>query len=141
MYSSENSDIHNIMSPWLSDREAHDEELTISFTSLGLLVLDEIRFPGQQPLTDVLGGSGAYASLDARLFLPPPLGRSLGWMLNIGNNFPEPTRRFFESWGATLIVKEQSGKPSTKGLLEYKDTTLGRAGSLCLVILSVMNQG
>ncbi|KAL5001880.1 Ribokinase-like protein [Aspergillus recurvatus] len=127
MYSSEMSDSHDIMSPVLSDREAHDEEPIISFTSLGLLVLDEIRFPGQQPLTDILGGSGAYASLGARLFLPPPLGGSLGWMLNIGKDFPEPTRRFLESWDATLIVKEQSRKPSTRGLLEYKDTTFGRA--------------
>jgi hypothetical protein len=33
---------------------------SISFTSLGLVVLDEIRFPNQEPLLDILGGSGAY---------------------------------------------------------------------------------
>lgn len=33
---------------------------SISFTSFGLVVLDEIRFPNQKPLTNVLGGSGAY---------------------------------------------------------------------------------
>ncbi|KAL4734870.1 putative PfkB family kinase [Aspergillus similis] len=109
----------------LSDSEAYDEKPNISFTSLGLLVLDEIRFPGQEPMTDILGGSGAYASLGARLFLPPPLGRSLGWMMNIGNDFPEQTRRYLESWGATMTVKEESSKPSTRGLLEYKDTTFG----------------
>ncbi|KAL4817518.1 putative PfkB family kinase [Aspergillus spinulosporus] len=113
------------MSIVLSDSEANDEKPNISFTSLGLLVLDEIRFPGQDPLTDVLGGSGAYAALGARLFLPPPLGRTLGWMMNIGNDFPEQTRRYLESWGATMIVKEESSKPSTRGLLEYKDTTFG----------------
>lgn len=32
----------------------------ISFTSFGLVVLDEIRFPNRSPLTNVLGGSGAY---------------------------------------------------------------------------------
>lgn len=32
----------------------------ICFTSLGLVVLDEIRFPNQTPLNDVLGGSGTY---------------------------------------------------------------------------------
>ncbi|KAL4769517.1 Ribokinase-like protein [Aspergillus nidulans var. acristatus] len=113
------------MSPVLSDSEAYDEQPSISFTSLGLLVLDEIRLPRQEPLTDVLGGSGAYASLGARLFLPTPLDRSLGWMMNIGNDFPEQTRRYFESWGATMIVKEESSKPSTRGLLEYRDTTFG----------------
>ncbi|KAJ5624855.1 hypothetical protein N7510_001164 [Penicillium lagena] len=32
----------------------------ISFTSLGLVVLDEIRVADQTPLTNVVGGSGAY---------------------------------------------------------------------------------
>ncbi|CBF85826.1 pfkB family carbohydrate kinase superfamily [Aspergillus nidulans FGSC A4] len=91
------------MNPVLSDSEAYDEKPSISFTSLGLLVLDEIRLPGQEPLTDILGGSGAYASLGARLFLPTPLSRSLGWMMNIGNDFPELRQRYLESWGATMI--------------------------------------
>jgi hypothetical protein len=30
------------------------------FVSLGLTVLDEIRIPGQEPLRNVLGGSGVY---------------------------------------------------------------------------------
>lgn len=32
----------------------------ISFTSFGLVVLDEIRIPNQKPLTNILGGSGAH---------------------------------------------------------------------------------
>jgi hypothetical protein len=32
----------------------------ISFTSLGLVVLDEIRCPDREPLTDILGGAGTY---------------------------------------------------------------------------------
>lgn len=35
----------------------------IFFTSLGLAVLDEIRVPGQEPLTNILGGSGSYGEL------------------------------------------------------------------------------
>lgn len=30
------------------------------FVSFGLVVLDEIRAPNQNPVTDVLGGSGVY---------------------------------------------------------------------------------
>lgn len=32
----------------------------VSFTSLGLVVLDEIRIPCRESLTNVVGGSGAY---------------------------------------------------------------------------------
>ncbi|KAF4182917.1 hypothetical protein CNMCM7927_009459 [Aspergillus lentulus] len=98
---------------------------SISFTSLGLVVLDEIRFPNQEPLLDILGGSGAYATLGARLFLRPPLSHTLGWMIHTGNDFPELMLDRLESWDATLVVEREADKPSTRGLLEYEDTTFG----------------
>ncbi|KAF7134049.1 hypothetical protein CNMCM5793_005629 [Aspergillus hiratsukae] len=97
----------------------------ISFTSLGLVVLDEIRFPNQKPLHDILGGSGAYATLGARLFLSYPLSRTLGWMIHTGNDFPKLMEERLKSWNATLIVEREADKPSTRGLLEYEDTTFG----------------
>lgn len=36
------------------------QEQDISFVSLGLVVLDEIRIPTREPLTYILGGSGSY---------------------------------------------------------------------------------
>ncbi|KAF5859116.1 hypothetical protein ETB97_003304 [Aspergillus alliaceus] len=99
----------------------------ILFVSLGLVVLDEIRFPNREPLTDVLGGSGAYATLGARLFLPHPLSRSLGWIIHVGNDFPEHIEDRLESWDATLTIEREPSKPSTRGLLAYEDTTFGRA--------------
>ncbi|BAE58987.1 unnamed protein product [Aspergillus oryzae RIB40] len=82
----------------------------ISFTSLGLVVLDEIRLPHKNPLTDILGGSGAY-----------------GWMIHVGNDFPKPIEDRLQSWDVTLVIERESDEPSTRGLLEYKDTTFGRA--------------
>jgi hypothetical protein len=35
-------------------------EQEILFTTLSNLVLDELRFPGQKPMTDVVGGPGTY---------------------------------------------------------------------------------
>jgi hypothetical protein len=32
----------------------------VVFVSLGMVVLDELRFPGREPLYDIIGGSGAY---------------------------------------------------------------------------------
>ncbi|KAE8417498.1 putative PfkB family kinase [Aspergillus pseudocaelatus] len=97
----------------------------ISFASLGLVVLDEIRLPHRKPLTDILGGSGAYATLGARLFLPHPKSHSLGWMVHVGSDFPRPIKDRLQSWDVTLIIERESNEPSTRGLLEYKDTTFG----------------
>jgi len=33
----------------------------IIIVSLGMIVLDELRFPGREPLYDVPGGSGLYS--------------------------------------------------------------------------------
>ncbi|KAL4964321.1 pfkB family carbohydrate kinase superfamily [Aspergillus stella-maris] len=98
---------------------------SISFVSLGLVVLDEIRFSNKTPLRDVVGGSGVYATLGARLFLPAELSSSLGLVLRTGNDFPSKTRDLLESWGFTLVVERDTDKPSTRGLLEYKDITFG----------------
>ncbi|KAI2732466.1 hypothetical protein CBS147332_1605 [Penicillium roqueforti] len=97
----------------------------ISFVSFGLVVLDEIRFANRKPLINVLGGSGAYATLGARLFLPSPLSRSLAWPIHIGNDFPDPIAELLHSWDTNLVIRKESDQPSTRGLLEYQDTTFG----------------
>ncbi|OQE12185.1 hypothetical protein PENVUL_c001G01995 [Penicillium vulpinum] len=104
----------------------------ISFASFGLVVLDEIRFPKRKPLTNVLGGSGAYATLGARLFLPSPLSRSLAWPIRIGNDFPDPIAELLHSWDTNLVITNEPDQSSTRGLLEYQDTTFGRAKSLSI---------
>jgi hypothetical protein len=42
----------------VSGQDAMCEETT--FTTLSSIVLDELRFPGKEPLTDVVGGPGAH---------------------------------------------------------------------------------
>ncbi|KAJ5673306.1 hypothetical protein N7507_002433 [Penicillium longicatenatum] len=101
------------------------ESTAISFTSFGLVVLDEIHIPNQKPLTNILGGSGAHATLGARLFLAPPLSQTLAWPIHIGNDFPSLITDLLQSWGITLVIKREGDQPSTRGLLEYKDTTFG----------------
>ncbi|KAH8696623.1 hypothetical protein BGW36DRAFT_398115 [Talaromyces proteolyticus] len=91
----------------------------IYFTILGLVVLDDIRFPDQRPLNNILGSSGVYA----RLFLPPPQTESVGWMLHIEHDFLESTQRQLERWSVSLYTDKEADNLSTRGLLEYGDTT------------------
>lgn len=44
----------------------------ISFVSLGMVVLDEIRLSGQDPLTDIVGGSGAYGTTRPDVWISLP---------------------------------------------------------------------
>jgi hypothetical protein len=48
-------------------------------------------------------------------------------MIHTGNDFPKLMEDRLKSWDATLIVEREADKPSTRGLLEYEDTTFGRA--------------
>lgn len=70
--------------------------------------------------------TSAVATLGARLFLPPPSSPTLAWMINVGNDFSDSVKEQLASWGTTLLMKKESTRPSTRGLLEYKDTTFGR---------------
>ncbi|CAG8084966.1 unnamed protein product [Penicillium nalgiovense] len=110
--------------------------MDISFASFGLVVLDEIHFPSRKPLTNVLGGSGAYATLGARLFLPSPLSRSLAWPIHVGNDFPDTIAEHLQTWDMNLVIDKESERPSTRGLLEYQDTTFGRAKCLFISHIS-----
>lgn len=70
------------------------------------------------------------ATLGARLFLPSPLSRSLAWPIHVGNDFPDAIADHLHSWDTSLLIEKDSDRPSTRGLLEYQDTTFGRAKSL-----------
>ncbi|KAJ5737821.1 uncharacterized protein N7483_002946 [Penicillium malachiteum] len=53
------------------------------------------------------------------------MSQALAWPLHIGNDFPTSIKDGLQSWETTLLIKESSGDLSTRGLLEYKDTTFG----------------
>lgn len=98
------------------------EEL-INFTSLGMLILDEVHLPCGKVVENVIGGSGSYASLGARLFCPKKLSTQVGWTIRTGHDFPAETLKQLESWGMTLSVIQESKYPSTRGQLKYLDPT------------------
>ncbi|RMJ19345.1 hypothetical protein CDV36_000933 [Fusarium kuroshium] len=92
-----------------------------TFVSLGMAVLDEIRFPSRETLYDVPGGSGLYATLGARIIQSQLASTSIGCIILAGYDFPESVVETIGSWGIILQVKRLASKPSTRGLLQYKD--------------------
>ena len=63
------------------------------------------------------------ASLGARLFSPKHLSSQVGWTIRKGYDFPAENLRQLETWGMTLSIIQEENSPSTRGQLEYLDST------------------
>ncbi|KAI0521269.1 Ribokinase-like protein [Xylaria bambusicola] len=95
------------------------------FVSMGMTILDELRFSHQRTAYDVPGGSGLFAVLGARLFKPSPHAADVGCVLAAGCDLPGPLLSLLKSWQLTLLVLTDPEKPCTRGLLEYLDDGFG----------------
>lgn len=56
----------------------------------------------------------------------------MAWPIHVGNDFPDAIAEHLRSWDTSLLIERESDMPSTRGLLEYQDTTIGRAKSLLI---------
>jgi hypothetical protein len=59
------------------------------------------------------------------LFLSASQARSLGWIIQIGNDFPSDIKDYLANLKATLVVDMKMEQKSTRGLLEYQDSVFG----------------
>ncbi|KAL2352591.1 MAK32-like protein [Cryomyces antarcticus] len=93
---------------------------TPDFCTLGMFIIDEIHFPPPQPsVYDVLGGAGTYSAVGARLFSPPPLSSSVGWIVDCGSDFPAELRNVVAQWETGVLMKETPERLTTRGWNGY----------------------
>ncbi|KAF8855858.1 Ribokinase-like protein [Acephala macrosclerotiorum] len=111
-----NSDLFNI-----------EAKVGAIFTTLSNLVIDELQFPSKPTLKDVAGGPGVYTILGARLMLPSPESRSIGWLIYACNDFPPSFKEEFESWDVTLSFLLDEKAKTARGLLRYEDEAMSVA--------------
>lgn len=97
-----------------------------SFVSLGMVVVDELRSPGNAPLTDIPGGSGTFSTFGARLVSGEEQAADVGCFILAGNDFPDSVLARLELWGIGMTVKVDRARLSTRGLLEYHDVSFSR---------------
>ncbi|KAK4175528.1 Ribokinase-like protein [Triangularia setosa] len=91
----------------------------IIFVSLGMIVIDEIRFPDGKILYDVPGGSGLYSTLGARLAVADATNR-IGCLVLAGRDFPASVVNTLKGWDITLRLQQADDRLSTRGLLQYQ---------------------
>ncbi|KXH63345.1 PfkB family carbohydrate kinase [Colletotrichum salicis] len=92
-----------------------------AFISLGMVVLDELRFPDGSVLRDVPGGSGFYSTLGARLAVSENESAAVCCVITAGSDFPTAVREQIEGWGVAVHYDEMPNRLSTRGLLEYEN--------------------
>jgi len=74
--------------------------------------------PNQQPETNVIGGAGTYSAIGARLFSPPPLSKSVGWIVDAGTDFPAELRSVIASWDTGVLMRQRDAL-TTRGWNGY----------------------
>ncbi|KAE9968587.1 hypothetical protein EG328_007481 [Venturia inaequalis] len=92
----------------------------IQFVSLAMFIIDEIHFPPPKaPVKDILGGAGAYSALGARIFSPPPLSKTISWIVDCGSDFPPELRQAIAQWDTSCLLRETPERLTTRGWNSY----------------------
>ncbi|KAF3181140.1 hypothetical protein TWF106_008914 [Orbilia oligospora] len=96
-------------------------ESSIHFVTLGMFIIDQIHFPASGRVVDnIIGGAGTFGIIGARLFSPPPkLSRTIGWIVDVGNDFPDDIKLELKRWGTSLVLRETPERKTTRGWNSY----------------------
>ncbi|KAG0649333.1 Maintenance of killer 32 [Hyphodiscus hymeniophilus] len=92
----------------------------IDFCTMGMFIIDEIHYlPPKPPVFDVLGGGGAYSALGARLLSPPPLTRTVSWIIDAGSDFPSSISSQISTWETSVLMRTDPSRLTTRGWNGY----------------------
>ncbi|KAM3423989.1 hypothetical protein BST61_g1382 [Cercospora zeina] len=95
--------------------------MATDFCSLGMFIIDDIHPPqhtDQEPKLNVIGGAGTYSAIGARLFSPPPLSKSVGWVVDAGTDFSDELTHIITSWDTGVVIRPRPA-PTTRGWNGY----------------------
>ncbi|QSZ35690.1 hypothetical protein DSL72_006812 [Monilinia vaccinii-corymbosi] len=100
------------------DQISSDQE--IDFCTLGMFIIDEIHYlPPTPSVYNVLGGAGSYSALGARLFSPPPLSKTISWIVDKGSDFPPSISDQINTWQTSCLTRTDLTRLTTRGWNGY----------------------
>ncbi|PQE26066.1 pfkB family kinase protein [Rutstroemia sp. NJR-2017a BBW] len=92
--------------------------------TLGMCILDDLYLPNSTSQLGIVGGSGVFCIVGARLFLPSKgkLSKKLAWIIRAGDNFPENVESELRGWETDLEIRKTEGQEvsCTRGELRYE---------------------
>ncbi|KAF5321091.1 hypothetical protein D9619_000958 [Psilocybe cf. subviscida] len=99
------------------------------FVTLGMFIIDAFSFmdeagnPTGRTLEPQIGGGGTYASIGARIWLPP---NRLGMIIDEGHDFPSSIKEQLLRYGEDMwMFRKQPGRQTTRALNSYRGETRG----------------
>lgn len=105
---------------------AQEDDPRMLFVSMGMFIIDEIHFgelknrsQEANVVYDVIGGAGTYSVLGCRVFCPSPLSKKVGWIVDVGNDFPENIMKEITSWETGLLLRETPNRLTTRAWNYY----------------------
>lgn len=102
----------------MTDNDAN----SMVFASMGMFIIDEIHFGNiqnkpvdQDSVYDIIGGAGTYSVLGCRVFCPSPhLSKRVGWIVDVGNDFPQSIMSEIKSWDTGLLLRDTPNRLTTR---------------------------
>jgi hypothetical protein len=66
-----------------------------------------------------MGGAGTYAAIGARLVAGQKHSASVGWIVDIGADFPNEFRQAIEAWGTSCLFRKDNSRLTTRAWNGY----------------------
>lgn len=98
--------------------------MTIQFVTFGLFIIDEFSFADEQgkptgeTVAPQIGGGGTYATIGARIWLPPD---ALGMIIDRGNDFPQDIQNRLLTYGSDIWhFRDDLNRVTTRSRNSYR---------------------
>ena len=67
----------------------------------------------------MIGGAGTYAAVGARLVAGGENSGSIGWIVDMGSDFPIEFRQLIESWCTSCFFRQDKSRLTTRAWNKY----------------------
>lgn len=97
------------------------------FTSLGLFIIDENRYPPKlcrQNEYNIIGGGASYAIEGARIVSGPQLAQLVTGIVDKGRDFPAAVEDELRGWNTGVVFRLDKNRLTTRGVNIYDDNDI-----------------
>ncbi|KIX96291.1 uncharacterized protein Z520_08069 [Fonsecaea multimorphosa CBS 102226] len=107
-------------------RSPPDLEDRLAFCTMGMFIIDKIEYLANNntqppPQERIIGGAGTYAALGARLAAGSRHASCVGWIVDMGSDFPAQFRTLIETWRTACMFRFDSTRLTTTAWNGYGD--------------------